>query len=73
MKRFNETMERVVKTEDYALIKAFRPGLKSTHFAMKLFNKKPKNLVDIMRLAYEAMEVEEMLEEKFRVQSLEEQ
>lgn len=43
-------------------------GLKPTRFAVKLFNKRPKTLADVMKLAYEAMEVEDMLEEKFREQ-----
>lgn len=43
---------------------AFRVGLKPTCFPVKLLNKRPKTLVDIMKLDYETMEVEDMLEEK---------
>lgn len=55
VKRFSETMERVVKTEDSALIMAFSVGLKPTCFVVKLLNKKPKTLDDVNKLAYETM------------------
>lgn len=64
MWRFNESLERVIKLEDSAAIMAFKARLKRTCFALKLFNKKPKNLADFRKLAYEEMEVEDMLEEK---------
>lgn len=47
---------------------AFRARLKPTHFAIKIFNNKPKSLADMMKLAYIAMEVEDMLVENFQEQ-----
>lgn len=65
VKRFKENLEKVAKTDDLATITAFRAGQKLTCFSIKIFNKKPKALGDMMGLAYDAMEVEDMLKEIF--------
>lgn len=47
---------------------AFGTDLKRSSFLVKLYNKKPKTMADVLQRAYEAMEIEEVLKENFQVQ-----
>lgn len=45
---------------------AYKVGLKPSWFVVTSYNNKPKTLAVAMQKAYDEIEVEDMLEEKFR-------
>lgn len=56
----------MIKLEDNTTIMAFRERLNPSRFVVSLYNEKPKTLVVVMQKAYKEMEVEDILEEKYR-------
>ncbi|KMZ63548.1 hypothetical protein ZOSMA_3G00250 [Zostera marina] len=66
VKRFVETLNRVERPSDSASIMAFKAGLRPTRFAVKITKDPPADIADLFEKAYSAMDVEEMLEEKYK-------
>lgn len=66
VKRFNDTLGREICLKDSAVIMTFRVGLKPNWFTVSLYNKKPGNLAIVMERAYNEIEIEDMLEEKYK-------
>lgn len=66
VKRFAETLNKVERPSDSAIIMAFKAGLRSTRFAVKIAENPPIDIADLFEKAYCAMDVEEMLEKKYK-------
>ncbi|KMZ68651.1 hypothetical protein ZOSMA_234G00260 [Zostera marina] len=66
VKRFAETLNRVEQPSGSAAIMAFKVGLRPTRFAVKIAENLPINIADLFEKAYNAMDIEKMLEEKYK-------
>lgn len=66
IKRFNETLKRVVIPNDGAIMTALGAGRKPSWFFVSLINKPVDNLAKLMEMAYKEMDVEEMLDEMYK-------
>lgn len=62
----SETLNRVKRSTDSATIIAFKTDHRPTRFAVNIAENPPTNIVDLFEKAYNAMDIKEMLKEKFK-------
>lgn len=66
IKRFSETMKKVVKLQVNAAIMALREDLKPSHFSMYLSRTSPKFLAQILEWVYKEINVEDILDKRYK-------